>query len=164
MSSVVLWIIMSFIVLKHPHLKVDDLQVFHQRDEQAAVVELLGQLSHRFCVRLLIVSAVQDLLHRHQTFGHLLWSLTNTQITSESLENMLIIQVFLIMCMQSIWYQCHILLWTPKRILGNFTCKLIIQRTSLAIYQLLKQLGLKLWRHREAYGFSSSWKCHRPSE
>ncbi len=68
------------------------------------------------------------------------------------------------MCVQSIQHQCRILLWTAKRILGNFTRKLFTQKTSLAIYQLLKQLGLKVWRYRGAYGFPSSWKSPRPSE
>lgn len=44
--------------LAQSHLKVDDLQVFHQRDEQAAVVELLGQLGHRLCVRLLVTGPI----------------------------------------------------------------------------------------------------------
>lgn len=62
----------------HHYLKVDQLQVFHQRDQQPAVVELLGQLGHRLGVRLLIVATVQDLLHGHQTLGHLLGCLEKT--------------------------------------------------------------------------------------
>lgn len=70
----------------HPHLEVDELQVLHQRDQQPAVVELLGQLGHRLGVRLLIVAAVQDLLHGHQTLGHLLRRLEKTG--EESLKMM----------------------------------------------------------------------------
>lgn len=40
------------------HLKVDELQVSYEGAEQAAVVELLGQLGHRLCVRLLVTGPI----------------------------------------------------------------------------------------------------------
>lgn len=60
------------VILSSAYLKVYDLQVFYQRDQQAAVVQLLGQLGHSLGVGLLVIASIQDLFHGHQTLRHLL--------------------------------------------------------------------------------------------
>lgn len=57
------------------YLKVDELQVGNEDAQQPTVVELLGQLGHSFCLGLLFIGAIQDLLHGHQALRHLLCGL-----------------------------------------------------------------------------------------
>lgn len=67
-------------ILSSAYLKVYDLQVFYQRDQQAAVVQLLGQLGHSLSVGLLVIASIQDLFHGHQTLRHLLRGLQNRKL------------------------------------------------------------------------------------
>lgn len=50
------------------YLKVDELKICYQSAEQAAVVELLGQLGHCFRLRFFLISPIQNLLHGHKAF------------------------------------------------------------------------------------------------
>jgi len=64
------------------HLKVDELEVRDERAEQATVVELLGQLGHCLRLGLFLIGPIENLLHGHQAFWHLLCGLKHRHMMS----------------------------------------------------------------------------------
>ena len=57
------------------YLKVNELQISYQGAEEPTVIQLLSELRHCLCLRLLLVCAIENFLHGNQVLGNFFCSL-----------------------------------------------------------------------------------------